>query len=144
MKIFTNEILIDVPPKRVLEFLADLSGHDKIHPLIVSVEEIEMPNDEFRRYRITDRVPMGPFKMKAVYEADIWYTAEGDLQSVARQSPGIILHNTTSAIQQGDSTLLREEVRVEAPALLLNFVTKQAEEAHKKMFGRVKEFLERD
>jgi hypothetical protein len=102
----------------VLDFLADLSQHALIYPLVVSVEELEVPEEQFRRYRITDRVRMEPFKFKVSYEADIWRTQAGDLRSIARRSPGIILHNTTSAIPKGDGTLLWEEVSVKAPFLL--------------------------
>jgi protein involved in ribonucleotide reduction len=139
---FTTEIFIKSAPERVIKFLADLSEHDKIHPLIVSVEEIDVHQEQFRRYRITDRVPMGPFTIKAVYEADIWQTDEGNLRSIARQSPGIVLHNTTSAVPQADGTLLREDVTVKAPFLLLNFTYRQAKESHQKMFERVKAVLE--
>ncbi|MCF6277469.1 MAG: SRPBCC family protein [Anaerolineales bacterium] len=139
---FTTEIYVDRAPEHVLEFLSDLSRHDRIHPLIVSVEELNTPEEQFRRYRITDRIPFGPFMLKAVYEADIWRTQDGDLRSIARQSPGIVLHNLTRAIPKGDGTLLREEVSVKAPRLLLNFVIRQAEESHEKMFTRIKEALE--
>lgn len=139
---FTTEIYIQAAPERVIEFLADLSAHDKIHPLIVSVEEVDVPEEQFRRYRITDRVPMGPFKIKAIYEADIWRTDDGNLKSIARQSPGVVLHNTTTATPQQGGTLLREVVSVKAPALLQRFVFRQAEESHQKMFERVKAYLE--
>ena len=139
---FTTEIYIQAAPERVIEFLADLSAHDKIHPLIVSVEEVDVPEEQFRRYRITDRVPMGPFKIKAIYEADIWRTDDGNLKSIARQSPGVVLHNTTTVTPQQGGTLLREVVSVKAPALLQRFVFRQAEESHQKMFERVKAYLE--
>ena len=140
--VFTTEIYIQSASERVIDFLADLSGHDKIHPLIVSVEELDVAEEQFRRYRITDRVPMGPFKIKAVYEADIWRTDDGNLKSIARQSPGVILHNTTTAIPQDAGTLLREVVSVKAPFPLKNFVFRQARESHAKMFERVKAYLE--
>jgi carbon monoxide dehydrogenase subunit G len=139
---FTTEIYINAVPERVLDFLEDLSDHDKIHPLIVSVEELDVPEEQFRRYRITDRVPMGPFKVKAVYEADIWRTDAGNLKSIARQSPGVVLHNTTTATAQANGTLLREVVSVKAPSLLQKFVFRQAKESHQKMFERVKAYLE--
>jgi len=139
---FTTEVYIQSTPERVLDFLADLSEHDKIHPLIVSVEKLDLPDEKFQRYRITDRVPMGPFKIKAVYEADIWRTADGNLQSIARQSPGIVLHNTTTATPKGDGTLLCEVVSVKAPSLLREFTLRQARESHQKMFERVKAYLE--
>ncbi len=140
---FTTEIQINAAPKKVIDFLADLSAHDKIHPLIVSVEELRVPDKAFRRYRITDRVPMGPFKIKAVYEADIWRESDGMLRSVARQSPGIILHNETTAEPTSDgATLLREVVTVKAPSILLNFTYRQAKESHQQMFERVKAVLE--
>ena len=139
---FTTEIYIQCAPERVIDFLADLSGHDKIHPLIVSVEELDVPGEQFRRYRITDRVPMGLFTIKAVYEADIWQTDDGNLQSIARQSPGIILRNTTTATSQADGTLLREVVTVKAPFFLERFTYRQARESHEKMFERVKVYLE--
>ena len=141
-QIFTTEIYINAQPARVLDFLEDLADHDKIHPLIISVEELEVAEEQFRRYRITDRVPMGPFKITAVYEADIWRTDDGELKSIARQSPGVVLHNTTTATPQADGTLLREVVSVKAPSLLKKFVFRQAQDAHQKMFERVKEYLE--
>lgn len=139
---FTTEIFIEAAPERVIEFLADLSAHDKIHPLIVSVEELDVPEEQFRRYWITDRVPIGPFKIKAIYEADIWRTKDGNLKSIARQSPGVVLHNTTIATPQAGGTLLREVVSVKAPMLLEKFVFRQAEESHQKMFERLKTYLE--
>jgi len=80
--------------------------------------------------------------IKAIYEADIWRTDDGNLKSIARQSPGVVLHNTTTATPQQDGTLLREVVSVKAPALLQRFVFRQAEESHQKMFERVKAYLE--
>ena len=139
---FTTEININADAHRVLELLQDYSKHDKIHPLIVSVEELDVAAEQFRRYRITDRVPMGPFKIKAVYEADIWRTDDGELESVARQSPGILLHVRTTATPQAGGTLLSEVVSVKAPSLLQNFVFRQARDAHQKMFERVKKYLE--
>ena len=139
---FTIEIYINTSPTRVLQFLEDLSEHDKIHPLIVSVQELVAPEAKTRRYQITDRVPIGLFKIKAIYEADIWRTADGNLQSVARQSPGIVLNNTTTATAQGDGTLLREVVSVKAPFFLREFTLRQARESHQKMFQRLKVYLE--
>lgn len=85
---------------------------------------------------------MGFLTIKAVYEADIWRTKDGSLQSVARQSPGIVLHNTTTANLEGDGTLLREVVSVKAPFFLKKFTYRQARESHQKMFERVKSYLE--
>ena len=135
---FTTEIYVQAPPERVLEFLADLTDRNELHPLIVSVEELDVPGEKFRRYRITDRVPMGPFKIKAIYEADMWRGEDGSLCSIARQSPGIVLHNTTTATPQGDGTLLCEVVSVKAPSLLRDFVVRQARESHQEMFERAK------
>ena len=141
-KTFSNEIFINAQAARVLDFLEDLMDHDKIHPLIVSVEELDVAEEQFRRYQITDRVPMGPFTIKAVYEADIWRTDDGELKSIARQSPGVVLHNTTTATPENDGTLLREVVSVKAPFLLQNFTYRQAKESHQKMFERLKAVLE--
>ncbi len=140
---FTTEIYVNATPEHALEFLADLARHDQIQPLIVSVEELEVLEEQFRRYRITDRIPVGPFEIKAIYEADIWRTQEGDLRSITRQSPRVILRNTTTATPKGSGTLLREVVTVKAPFLLRKFVFRQAQESHEKMFERVKEFLEK-
>ena len=139
---FTTEIYINANSAHVLDFLEDLSGHDKIHPLIISVKELDVAEEQFRRYRITDRVQMGPFKIKAVYEADVWRTDDGKRESIARQSPSVVLRVTTTAAPQADGTLLSEIVSVKAPALLQNFVFRQARDAHQKMFERLKEYLE--
>ncbi|HBX70064.1 MAG TPA: hypothetical protein DEH25_11985 [Chloroflexi bacterium] len=141
-KIFETEVWIDADPVDVRNFLADLSHHDQIHPLIVQVEELTPPEVDFRRYQITDRVPVGPFTMKAVYEADIRISPAGDVISEARQSPGIRLQNVTQCIPSNGGTRLVEKVTVSAPRLLLGFVTQQAQESHEGMFSRLKIWLE--
>ena len=116
------------------EFLANLSIHDQIHTLIVRVEEITPPGVAFRRYRITDRVPVGIFILKVVYEADIYISTDGNIISEARQSPGIVSNYITQCLPSNGGTRVVETVTIISPRGLLNFVTRQAKKSRQQMF----------
>ena len=64
---FVHEIDVNVPRATVHAFLCDLHNFAPLHPLIESLHEL--PRDDkmpaARRYRVVDRVPLGPFKIRA-------------------------------------------------------------------------------
>jgi hypothetical protein len=64
---FVHEIDVNVPRAIVHAFLGDLHNFAPLHPLIESLHEL--PRDDkmpaARRYRVVDRVPLGPFKIRA-------------------------------------------------------------------------------
>ena len=68
---FTNEIEFRVEAARIHAFLCDLTNYLPLHPLIESIEEISATDElpRARRYRVADRIPLGPFKLRIVYTA---------------------------------------------------------------------------
>ena len=129
---FSDEIEIAAPRARLHAFLLDLHNHLELHPLIVSIEDLpplpEAPGA--RRYRIVDRVPFGPLRLRAEYVAAIEPVSGHEIRAEAWQSPGIHLETSYRLQDRGEATLLAEHVSVEAPRGLRGFVTRQASRAH--------------
>lgn len=144
---FAQAITIAADPAVVAAAFASYSEHPKMHPLIVAVRHIATevaPNGTpLERYLITDRVPLGPLRIKATYVATIYTAADGALISDAYQSPGIHLHNVTRCLAAGLETRVEETITITAPALLSGFVTRQAAISHERLLANLKVFLER-
>jgi len=142
---FVLEIELRATRDRVRSFLCDLHNHRDLHPLIVAVEELaaDPARPSARRYRITDRVPVGPFGMTIAYTAEVEAQSAGLVRAEAWQTPGI--HLTTEyelADLDGGGTRLIERVSVEAPWPLRRFTIRQARAAHRTTLDRMKELLE--
>ena len=129
---FVLEIEIAVPRARLHAFLSDLHNYVPLHPLIESIEEIArldtLPNA--RRYRVVDRIPVGPFRLRTVYVAALDPVSEDEVRGYAWQSPGIHLETVYALTDLGESTRLEERVFVSAPPGLRGFVKRQACSAH--------------
>lgn len=143
---FTKSIYIAASPSVVKASLADYSHHSVIHPLIVRVEALAPTTTPegtaLRRYKITDRVRMGPFTFPITYLATISESADGALVSDAYQQPRVHLHNVTRFQPEGDGVRVEERVDINAPRLLVSYTLKQASQAHEKMLANLKTMLE--
>ena len=143
---FENAIFIEAEPERVARFLTTMSEHTSLHPLIVAIEEEpSAPGDApgSRRYRIRDRLRMGPFTFHIQYRATVWRDASGDIVSDAYQFPAVRLHNVTRCRAEGQGTRVEERVLVRAPWPLLGYVVEQARRSHQRMLENLKALLER-
>ncbi len=64
---FEQSMTVAAPVERVRAALATLTAHDRLHPLIVSVEAlpdgVAVDGSALSRYRIVDRVRMGPLTL---------------------------------------------------------------------------------
>ena len=138
------EIEIQVAPARLHEFLCDLSNYSPLHPLIESIEELsptaEMPRA--RRYRVVDRIPFGPFRLRARYIAALDPVSQNEVHGHAWQSPGIRLHSRYALQEITSGTRLVERVSVEAPWILRGFVIRQARQSHEETLVKMKALLE--
>lgn len=143
---FTHEIEIRVPPSRLHAFLCDLHNYVPLHPLIESIEEIPPPEEILRArgYRVVDRIPFGPFKMRTVYTAALEPVSEYEVRGYAWQSPGIRLDTVYRLDEIVSGTLLVEQVTVSAPRVLRSFVVSQARKSHEEMLAKMKALLERN
>jgi hypothetical protein len=142
---FVLEVELRASRDRVRSFLGDLHNHRDLHPLIVAVEELaaDPARPSARRYRITDRLPFGPFGMTIAYTAAIEALDAGRVRGEAWQAPGIHLTTEYELADLDDGgTQLVERVSVEAPWPLRRFTIRQARAAHRTTLDRMKGLLE--
>lgn len=139
---FELEIEIACPPGDVLALLSNFKRHSEVHPLIVAVKETDAPPGVIRRYQITDQLPLGPFRFKIEYRADILRLTEAEIYTEAYQSPQTTVRNLTRVLPTATGTLLKEQMTLEAPDLLFSYAFKQAYSAHTEMLKRIKQFME--
>ena len=139
---FTLEVHIDSPKERVGRFISDFANYGKIHPLITAIRRrlprsgaLVSPADERRWYKVTDRLPLGPISFSFTYDVATAAARSQSLLLEAWQWPQIHLRNHTAwrAAESG-GTYLCEEVTVTAPRLLVSFVARTAEKAHRRAF----------
>ena len=144
---FEQSIEIAVAPEQVHAFLADLHRHRDLHPLIERIQDLaaQPGRSDVRRYRVTDRMRLGPLSFRIAYVAEIEAVPPDLILGTAWQSPGVELrtrYRITRAPAGG--TLLREDVLLKAPFLLIGYAHRQAEAAHRETFAKLKLLLERE
>ncbi len=146
---FTLQTDIAVPSRDVRDFLLDLDNLAPLHPLIESIKLLDSRRERpaARRYRVVDQIPIGPFRLRTVYTAELEGLSDDEVCGRAWQSPGITLETRyrLSALGeswQGQGTHLEEHVRVEAPFGLGRFVAGQASRAHAETLAKMKQLLE--
>ena len=143
---FVLETEMRVSPLRLHDFLCDLHNYVPLHPLIESIEEIPARADDapkLRRYRVIDRIPLGPIRLRTVYEASLESVSALEVHGHATQSPGIRLHTVYALSEVATGTRLVERVSVEAPLLLRRFVITKARRSHEETLAKMKALLER-
>ena len=88
---FVHEIEIGVSRESLRTFLGDLHNYVALHPLIVSIDELEplAERPSARRYRVIDRVRVGPLKIRASYVAELETIDQGLVHGRAWQRPGV-------------------------------------------------------
>ena len=139
---FFYEIFIDAPPARVIPFLADLRNQSHFHPLIVEIREAPAPEGILRRYFITDRLPLGPFRFRIVYRADVLKVTDQEILTEAYQSPQTYITNLTTCLPEGAGTRFKETITLKAPDLLFGYAFKQARLANGELVQQIKRGLE--
>jgi hypothetical protein len=138
------EIEIGIPRARLHAFLCDLENYVPLHPLIESIEELA-PSEELpraRRYRVVDRIPLGPFRLRTQYTAALDPVSESEVHGHAWQSPGIRLHTIYELHEIASGTRLVERVAVEAAPIFRRFVIRQARQSHEETLAKMKRLLE--
>jgi len=141
---FEIENEICVPVSALHAFLCDLHNYVPLHPFIESIQDLP-PGDPLpnaRRYRVVDRIPIGPFFLKTVYTASLVSISASEVHGYAWQSPGIRLHNMYILEKTERGTRLIERCYVDAHWLLRGFVISQARVAHSKTLEEMKVLLE--
>ena len=141
---FELDVEIDVRPEVLREFLVDLHRYVPLHPFIESIQDLaEDPSiPGARRYRVVDRIPVGPFKMKTVYVAALEPVGARAVHGHAWQSPGIRLRTVYTLDEIGAGTRLSERCFVDAGRWMRGFVVRQARIAHRETLDGMKRLLE--
>ncbi len=143
---FVDEIEIQVTRARLHAFLCDLNNYVPLHPFIESIEELaaddEMPGA--RRYRVVDRIPIGPFRFRTVYTAALDPVSEREVHGHAWQSPGVRLLTVYELEDIASGTRLVERVSIDAPWILRGFVASQARKSHHETLAKMKVLLEEE
>ena len=141
---FEQSIGIRAAPGVVRSFLSDLHRHRDLHPLIERIEDLppRSGRPEVRRYRVTDRMRLGPLSFRIAYVAEIRPVPPDLIFGTAWQSPGVEVHTRYRVSPAPGGTLLREDAQLRAPRLLIAYAHRQAEAAHRETFARLKVLLE--
>ena len=82
------------PPDDVRGFYTDLDNIKLVHPLVVSVRTVarsETADGYVQTYRVGDRIPLGPLRLRTSYVARLYVPVTGDVLSEARQFPRVRL-----------------------------------------------------
>ncbi|MCB9566019.1 MAG: SRPBCC family protein [Myxococcales bacterium] len=140
---FTCEVRIRARPERLAALLGDLRTLAELHPLIERVDEAPPPRPGVRRFWITDRLHLGPFRPRIRYRADVLAVSDAGLHVEAYQRPATHVTNHTTLTPEGELTRLHEAITIRAPRLILGYALRQAEAAHREMLARLKDLVER-
>lgn len=133
------------PPDEVRDFYVDLNNIKLVHPLIVSVEALsrsETPAGYLQNYRVTDRIPWGPFTFRISYGARLHVPAVGDVATEADQFPGVRLRGTVSFEPTEEGARVTERIRIAAPRILAPMTTREAVKAHIAMLAGIRRHFE--
>ncbi len=141
----TLSVDVPAPPDEVRDFYVDLDNIKLVHPLIVSVQatsRTETPDGYVQRYRVVDRIPLGPFTMRIHYRVRLHVRADGDVTTEADQSPGVRLRGTVSFAPSDGGTRITERIRIAAPRPLAAVTTREAVKAHIEMLAGIRRHFE--
>jgi hypothetical protein len=125
----------------VRAFYTDLDNLKTVHPLIVSVRRThrtETRDGYEQTYRVTDRIPLGPWHLPIRYTARLSVSTAGEVWTEARQFPRVRLRGTVSFEPVGSGTRVSERILIEAPRPLAAITTRQAVQAHTQMLAGIR------
>ncbi len=133
------------PPDDVRRFYVDLDNIKLVHPLVVSVHTVdrrETADGYVQTYRVGDRIPLGPLRLRTNYLARLYVPVSGDVFTEARQFPRVRLSSTVAFEPVGSGTRVVERVRIEAPRPLASVTTRKAVDAHTEMLAGIRRLFE--
>lgn len=132
---------VPAPPDDVRAFYVDLDNIKLVHPLVVAVRSAarsQTADGYVQTYRVSDRIPLGPLRLRTSYVARLVVPAHGDVATEARQFPRVRLRGTVSFEPVHAGTRVVERMRIEAPVPLAPMTTRKAVEAHTEMLAGIR------
>jgi ligand-binding SRPBCC domain-containing protein len=136
---------IPAPPDEVRDFYVNLDNIKQVHPLVVAVrttDRRETADGYVQTYRVQDRIPMGPLRLRISYVARLHVPHTGDVTAESRQFPRVRLHTTVSFEPIPGGTRVSEHMRIEAPRVLAGMTTREAVKAHIAMLAGIRRCFE--
>ncbi|VAZ70752.1 hypothetical protein LAUMK7_00478 [Mycobacterium kansasii] len=136
---------VPAQPDWVRDFYVDLDKIKLAHPLIMSVQPTdcrESANGYLQSYRVVDRIPLGPLRIRTSYRVRLYVPVQGDVSTEADQWPRIQLRVTVSFEPIDTGTRLTERIRITAPRLLAAFTIREAVKAHRAMLSGIRGHFE--
>ncbi|MEV6429061.1 SRPBCC family protein [Nocardia sp. NPDC051463] len=133
--------VVPAPPAEVRAFYRDLSRLGEVHPLIVGVEQLPDTEEHGVRssnYRVTDRIPFGPWSYRITYRVRSRTAEHGDLLVDAYQFPRIHVQTRASFTEHTSGTTVVEQLRLTAPWPLLSTVRSLGVRAHVTMLDNLR------
>jgi hypothetical protein len=133
-------------PGDVRAFYVDLENIRLVHPLVVSVRTVarsQTADGYVQTYRVGDRIPIGPFRLRTSYVARLYVPVAGDVLSEARQFPRVCLRSAVAFEPTGTGTRVTERIRIEAPRPLASVTVRKAIDAHTEMLAGIRQRYER-
>ena len=132
---------VPAPPDDVRAFYTALENIKTVHPLVVSVSCTgrTQTTDGYRQtYRVTDRIPLGPFTLRTSYTACLTVPTVGDVIAEARQFPRVRLTTVVAFEPVGNGTRITERITIQAPRPLAAVTTREAVQAHVEMLAGIR------
>lgn len=136
---------IPAPPNEVRDFYVDLDNIKRVHPLVVAVratERQQTADGYVQSYRVRDRIPLGPLRLRTSYVARLHVRTAGDVTAEARQFPRIRLRTTVTFERMDAGTRITEHMRIEAPRALAAMTIREAVKAHTAMLAGMRRCFE--
>jgi hypothetical protein len=136
---------IPAPPDEVRDFYVNLDNIKQVHPLVVAVRTTDRRQtaDGYEQtYRVQDRIPMGPLRLRISYAARLHVPHTGDVTAESRQFPRVRLHTTVTFQPIAAGTRVTEHIRIEAPRALAGMTTREAVKAHTAMLAGIRQIFE--
>jgi Polyketide cyclase / dehydrase and lipid transport len=132
---------VAAPPDDVRRFYTDLENIRLVHPLVVSVRTLdrtETSDGYVQTYRVSDRIPLGPLRLRTSYVARLQVPVAGEVSTEARQFPRVRLRGFVAFDPTPTGTRVVERVRIEAPWPLAAVTIRKAVEAHTEMLAGIR------
>ena len=129
---------IPAPPDEVRDFYVDLDNIKRVHPLVVAVratDRRQTADGYVQGYRVQDRIPLGPLRLRISYVARLHVPDVGDVTAEARQFPWIRLRTTVTFEPIDAGTRITEHMRIDAPRALATMTVREAVNAHTVMLA---------
>ncbi len=132
---------VEAPTAEVRAFYADLDNIKLVHPLVVSVRSLgrrETADGYAQTYRVGDRIPLGPLRLRTSYLVRLRVPVTGEVTTEARQFPRVRLRDTVTFEPIATGTRITERIHIAAPSLLASVTVRKAVEAHTEMLAGIR------